>query len=279
MLTCALNLMSSWLRLSFVFLESSSTIFGEVSPPRVGVGVVERGGLARLDTGDVALETILDPGTEAEKNFLDEPNTGLKDLEALRVPHCELPFGIELQLKLVNFCHQYPRDPIFHLHPFPTCILQLGKSTQQHEVVRATVKLCPQATWQKLGSTRAATQVGTSLDSLSPCPSRPLSPSPHVNSFPDEQLLELEFPTMTSTTAALCQTPQAARTVRSPLRDSTSLGLEMLFLSPWPRTPKVPSPKVNNCPAEVTTAVCQGPQEINETWMPSKGPFTLFGTQ
>lgn len=58
-----------------------------MSPPNVGVGVVERGGLGRLDIGDVARETILDPGTEAEKNFFDEPNTGLKDLEMLRAPH------------------------------------------------------------------------------------------------------------------------------------------------------------------------------------------------
>lgn len=55
---------------------------------------MERGGLVRLDIGDVALETILDPGTEAEKNFFDDPKTGLKDLEMLRAPHWELPFGI-----------------------------------------------------------------------------------------------------------------------------------------------------------------------------------------
>lgn len=80
-------MITSWLSPSFVLLASSKTIFGDVSPPNVGVGVVERGGLARLDIGDVARETILDPGTEAEKNFLDEPNTGLKDLEMLRAPH------------------------------------------------------------------------------------------------------------------------------------------------------------------------------------------------
>lgn len=92
--TCALSLITSWLRLSLVLLALSSTaIFGDVSPPRVGVGVVERGGLGRLEMGDVALETILDPGTEAEKNFLDDPNTGLNDLEILRAPHCEPPFG------------------------------------------------------------------------------------------------------------------------------------------------------------------------------------------
>ena len=100
--TCALNLVTSWLRLSFVLLVSSTTILGEVSPTRVGVGVVERGGLGLLDIGDVARETILDPGTEAEKNFLEDPNTGLNDLEMLRAPHCELPFGIGDTRLLLN---------------------------------------------------------------------------------------------------------------------------------------------------------------------------------
>ena len=85
-----------------VLFASSTTILGEVSPPRVGVGVVERGGLGRLDIGDVARDTILDPGTEAEKNFLDEPNMGLKDLEILSAPHCELPFGIGETRLLLN---------------------------------------------------------------------------------------------------------------------------------------------------------------------------------
>lgn len=68
----------------------------------MGVGVVERGGLARRDIGEVARETILDPGTEAEKNFLDEPNTGLKDFEILRAPHWEFPFGIGDTRLLLN---------------------------------------------------------------------------------------------------------------------------------------------------------------------------------
>ena len=75
---------------------------GEVSPPRVGVGVVDRGGLGRLDIGDVAREIILDPGTEAEKNFLDEANIGLKDLEILNAPHWEPPFGTGETLLLLN---------------------------------------------------------------------------------------------------------------------------------------------------------------------------------
>lgn len=100
--TCDLSLITSWLRLSFVLLASSTTIFGDVSPPRVGVGVVERGGLGRLEIGDVARETILDPGTEAEKNFFDDPNTGLKDLEILRAPHCEPPFGTGETRLLLN---------------------------------------------------------------------------------------------------------------------------------------------------------------------------------
>ncbi|KAF5775162.1 hypothetical protein HanXRQr2_Chr13g0608941 [Helianthus annuus] len=63
-------------------------ILGDDSPVKVGVGVVDRGGgLGRLETGDVARETILEPGTEAEKNFLEEPKTGLSDLDILRPPH------------------------------------------------------------------------------------------------------------------------------------------------------------------------------------------------
>jgi len=56
------------------------------SPERVGVGVVDRGGLGRLDIGEVARDTIREPGTEAEKNFFDAPNTGLKDLAMLSAP-------------------------------------------------------------------------------------------------------------------------------------------------------------------------------------------------
>lgn len=51
--------------------------------------------------GDVVRDTILDPGTEDEKNFLDDPKTGLKDLEMLVTAHLELPFGLgEAQLLL-----------------------------------------------------------------------------------------------------------------------------------------------------------------------------------
>ena len=83
-------------------MVSSTLSFGEANPPRVGIGVAERGGLARLDIGDVARETILDPGTEAEKNFFEDPNTGLKDLEMLRAPHWELPFRIGDTRLLLN---------------------------------------------------------------------------------------------------------------------------------------------------------------------------------
>jgi hypothetical protein len=64
----------------------------EVRPSKVGVGVVEHGGLDLLETGDVALEMILDPGTDAERNFFEDPNTGLKDLEMLSPVQCEPPF-------------------------------------------------------------------------------------------------------------------------------------------------------------------------------------------
>lgn len=59
--------------LSLVLLVSSTTIFGVVNPERVGVGVVERGGLRRLDIGEVTRDTIREPGTDAEKNFFDDP--------------------------------------------------------------------------------------------------------------------------------------------------------------------------------------------------------------
>lgn len=73
--------------LSLVLLVSSSTtIFGVVNPERVGVGVVERGGLRRLDIGEVARDTILEPGTDAEKNFFDAPKVGLKDLVTFSEP-------------------------------------------------------------------------------------------------------------------------------------------------------------------------------------------------
>lgn len=85
-----------------VLFASSTRILGEVGPPRVGVGVVERGGLARLDIGDVARDTILDPGTEAEKNFLDDPNMALKGLGILSSRHFVLPFGIGATRLLLN---------------------------------------------------------------------------------------------------------------------------------------------------------------------------------
>ena len=73
--------------LSLVLLVSSTTIFGVVSPERVGVGVVERaGGLRRLDIGEVARDTIREPGTDAEKNFFDDPKVGLKDLVTFSEP-------------------------------------------------------------------------------------------------------------------------------------------------------------------------------------------------
>jgi hypothetical protein len=90
------------LRLSLVLFVSSTTIFGVVSPPSVGVGVVDRGGLGRLDIGDVARETILDPGTEAEKNFFDDPKTGFEDLEICIAPHCEPPLGTGETRLLLN---------------------------------------------------------------------------------------------------------------------------------------------------------------------------------
>jgi len=52
-------------------LTSSSMMFVDLRPDNVGVGVVERGGLDRLETGDDARDIILDPGTEAEKNFFE----------------------------------------------------------------------------------------------------------------------------------------------------------------------------------------------------------------
>lgn len=100
--TCVLSVVTSWLRLSLGLLWLSNMTFGDASPPRVGVGVVERGGLVRLETGDVAREAILDPGTEAEKNFFEDPNTGLKDLEILSAPHWEPPLGIGDTRLLLN---------------------------------------------------------------------------------------------------------------------------------------------------------------------------------
>lgn len=102
MYTWDLKFKTSWLRLSFVGLASLAITLGEVRPPKVGVGVVDLGGLVLLETGDVALETILDPGTDAEKNFFEDPNTGLKDLEILSPLQCELPFGTGETRVLLN---------------------------------------------------------------------------------------------------------------------------------------------------------------------------------
>lgn len=76
--------------------------FEEVNPPRLGVGVVERGGLVLLDVGDVAREAILDPGTEAEKNFFVDPNTGFDAFEVFGVPQFEIPLGIGDTRLLLN---------------------------------------------------------------------------------------------------------------------------------------------------------------------------------
>ena len=85
-----------------VLLASSTTIFRDVSPPSVGVGVVEQGRLGSLDTRVVARETILDPGIEAEKNFFEDPKIGFKDLEIFIAPHCEPPFGTGETRLLLN---------------------------------------------------------------------------------------------------------------------------------------------------------------------------------
>lgn len=88
---------------------------GDVSPPRVGVGVVARGGLVRLDIGDDARETILEPGTEAEKNFLDDPKTAL-DFEVLSAPHWEPPFGTGDTRLLLNSSF------LFRFEDLSTCL-------------------------------------------------------------------------------------------------------------------------------------------------------------
>jgi hypothetical protein len=93
---------TSCLSASFVGLPSLAAALGDVRPPKVGVGVVDRGGLALLEIGDVALDTILDPGTDAEKNFFEDPKTGLKDLEILSPLQCELPFGTGETRVLLN---------------------------------------------------------------------------------------------------------------------------------------------------------------------------------
>jgi hypothetical protein len=81
-----------------------------------------------------------------------------------------------------------------------------------------------------------------------------------VKSFP-EDILELDWVTITSTTAAVCHTPHATAIVFNPDRDSISLGHEILSRFPCPKTPNVPSPKVNSWPLDVIKAVCQVPQE------------------
>ena len=50
-----------------------------------------------------SLEMILDPGTDAERNFFEDPNTGLKDLEMLSPLQCEPPFGTGETLLKSNF--------------------------------------------------------------------------------------------------------------------------------------------------------------------------------
>ena len=73
-------------------LRLSFTTFDKVNPERVWTGVFVRGGLDSLDVGDVALDTILDPEREAEKNFLEDPNTGLNYLDLSMVPKSEIWF-------------------------------------------------------------------------------------------------------------------------------------------------------------------------------------------
>ena len=46
-----------------------------------------------LEIGDDARETILDPGTKAEKIFFEEPKPGFMGRGIFVLPHCEFPFG------------------------------------------------------------------------------------------------------------------------------------------------------------------------------------------
>lgn len=80
---CVFNLIIFWLRLLLVFLVLFTVNFGDISSDNVGVGVVERGGLVRFDIGDVVREIIFDLGIEAEKNFFDDLNIELEDLDIL----------------------------------------------------------------------------------------------------------------------------------------------------------------------------------------------------
>jgi hypothetical protein len=78
---------------SFVFFNSSTIVFEVVRPLMVGVGVVDRGGLAFLDRGDTALETALGAGTEIEETIealgseWEDLNSDLKVVGTFTLPH------------------------------------------------------------------------------------------------------------------------------------------------------------------------------------------------
>lgn len=98
MVTCALYCIFSSLRASFVFFKSSIAVFDTTSPEPVGVGVVDLGGLDRLERGDTALEMALGDKTEfaviAKGPFILGWNRGFANpAGTLTEPHEGNPFG------------------------------------------------------------------------------------------------------------------------------------------------------------------------------------------
>jgi len=88
---------------SFVFFNSSTIVFEAVRPLMVGVGVVDEGGLAFLDRGDIALEIVHGVRIEIEETILalgskwEDMNSNLKVVGTFTLPHDASdrnPFGV-----------------------------------------------------------------------------------------------------------------------------------------------------------------------------------------
>jgi hypothetical protein len=91
------------------------------------------------------------------------------------------------------------------------------------------------------------TCLGFSCVVLSPCPSLPYSPNPHVYRSPLDVM------------AALCELPQAMSRTRLDFRASISRGLSQFHRLKWPSFPSSPSPHENTFPSVVKAKECRPP--------------------
>mmetsp|Transcript_3834 Transcript_3834/g.8743 ORF Transcript_3834/g.8743 Transcript_3834/m.8743 type:complete len:516 (-) Transcript_3834:451-1998(-) len=195
---------------------------------------------------------------------LPHPNAQISPLEeSARVceePHatCRMPFP---NSSLTGRGSLFLLPPNKSQFPWPSC----PYSSHPHEntsflsvEVSATVCASPHATSEICVPCSRLTSAGVERDVSSPCPSCPLTPQPHVYTWP------------VSVETVVCADPHATRATVMPSSAATRSGVEKLTDgAPCPSCPKCPHPHDHTVPAVPTATVCAEPHETRETTWPS----------